>query len=119
MARLAVLTLVVVLGVTSAAMAHTLTYKKARAAAQKKADAFAGQRTSIEWMFRRSRHRYSARAEWEKVDPDGCENCGYDTVTDTFYNTPVTRYCSATLIVRYRSHRSRRPRATVDEHSCF
>lgn len=116
----AVTAAVLVLMATAApADAHTLTYKKARAAAQKKADRFAGQRTSIEWMFRRDRHRYSARADWEEVDPDGCQGCGYDPVTGTFYDTPVTKYCSATVIVRYRSHRSRRPTARIDEHACF
>lgn len=114
-------TLLLLVGLVAAvpANAHKLTYGKARAAAQKQADKFAGQSTSIEYMFRRSRHRYSASAEWERVDPDGCKGCGYDPVTGAFYDTPTTEHCSATLIVRYRSHRSRRPVATVDEHSCF
>jgi hypothetical protein len=113
------ITLALTLAVAPAASAHKLSYRDARKAAQTRADSFAGQRTSIESMFRHTRHRYSARAEWEKVDPTGCKSCGYDPETDTFYDTPSTSYCSATLIVRYRTHRSRRPIATVDEHSCF
>lgn len=117
--RLLLALLAVLLLAAPAAEAHTLTYGKARAAAQKKADAFAGMATSIESLQRTSRHRYTARVEWERVNPAGCRGCGYDSVTDRFFDTPSTDYCSATLVVRYRSHRSKRAAAFVDEHSCI
>jgi hypothetical protein len=107
------------LSASPAAHAHKLTYKTARKAAQRKADQFAGQRTQIDSLLRFSRHRYRASADWERTDPNGCKGCGYDPSTGESYDTPTVEYCNATIIVHYRTHRSIRPTARVDEHACF
>jgi len=111
--------LAVLLLTPAAASAHTLTYGKARTAAQKKADAFAGMPTSIESLQRTSRHRYVARAEWDYVDPTGCKGCVYDEATGELRDGPKTVQCSVTVIVRYRTAHAHRPVAAVDEHTCF
>lgn len=102
-----------------AANAHTLTYRDARKAAQLEADAFAKASTSLRSLLRVTRHRYTAGAEWAYVDPTGCKACVYDESTGTFRDGPETVQCSVTVVVRYRSHRSRRPVAFVDGHACF
>ncbi len=70
-------------------------------------------------IARITRHRYAARAEWSRIDPHGCKQCGYDEQTDTFYDSPTTEECSVELRVRYRSKRSRRLRVAVVGSSCF
>jgi hypothetical protein len=102
-----------------AADAHTLSYSKAKRAAQKKGDAVAGKRTRIKSLFRQSRHRYYAQAHWKRVDPDGCKGCGYDPETGTVHDTPTTESCFAEIIVRFRSRQSHRVVAIVDSKSCF
>lgn len=113
-----------------AAHGHTLRYGKARAAAQKSADAFAGQRTEVDTIMRQTRHRYYAQGKWERVEQELCRGCGLrwggpEGFTPIIYDTsePTTRYCSAELSVAYRSRshsrRNRRVVARVTGHACF
>jgi hypothetical protein len=107
------------------AQAHTLSYGKARAAVQQRANAFAHQATTVNVMFRQSRHRYYAQARWQYVEQVPCAGCGFDPATGTAYDTtfPATRFCSVELSVGYssgsHSSRNRRIVARVTGHLCF
>lgn len=74
-----------------------LTYGDAKQAIQAEADQFAGQTTSITSLYRQDLQTYSGRAEWKRVNPTGCKRCGYDPVTDKFFDTPETESCSVEL----------------------
>jgi hypothetical protein len=98
---------------------HTLSYRQAKKAAQQKGDAVANKRTRIKSLLRTSPHRYYAQAHWKRVDPNGCEGCGYDPETGDSYDTPVTESCFAEIVVKFRSKDSRRVRAVLTGKSCF
>lgn len=115
----ATIVLVAVLATVAPAEAHTLTYREAKKAAQRKGDALANQRARIKSLLRTSRHRYYAQAHWKRVDPNGCEGCGYDPETGAVYDTPTTESCFAEMVVKFRSKRSRRTRAVLTGKSCF
>ena len=111
--------LIAVLAAGAPADAHTLAYREAKKAAQRKGDAVANKRTRIKSLLRTSPHRYYAQAHWKRVDPDGCEGCGYSPETGEFYDTPVTESCFAEIVVKFRSKHSRRTRAVLTGKSCF
>ncbi len=120
-------------GLAGPAEGHTLSYSKAKRAAQQRADAFAGQRADVHVLrreyrrrdFSRDPHRFSASARWEEVDPTGCKGCGvgYDPTTDTYFNidTPSTMFCSADLAIVFRGHSrgTRRVVAQITDRACF
>lgn len=106
------------LGPSSQAEAHTLSYRAAKKTAQRKGDQVAGKRARVSTLIRQSRHRYYAQAKWTRTDPTGCKGCGYDESTGQFYDTPSTEYCWAELTVRFRSKRSRRVVAILESKSC-
>lgn len=93
--------------------AHTLTYQRAMAAAQLRADAFARQRTLITVRLRESIHAYYVQVEWVTIDPIGCKGCGYDPRTETTFDTPgpeIHEVALRALCARTRSNpRSRQP----------
>lgn len=76
------------IGGAAPAEAHTLTYRAAVAAAQARANAYAGTQTSIVVRVRETRHAYYLQAEWITIDPVGCTGCGLDPVTQAKFDTP-------------------------------
>jgi hypothetical protein len=72
----------------SSAHAHILGGAAARAAAQATADSYAGGQTSLVFFYHASLHSFDAHAEWTRVDPEGCKNCGWDE--DGFFDRPLT-----------------------------
>ena len=74
-----------------------LAYVDAQGAIQAEADQFAGQPTTITSLRREDRRTYAGRAEWTRIDPDGCRGCGYDPATDQFFDTAETESCSVEL----------------------
>lgn len=101
-----------------AAEAHTLKYRTAKRAVQKRANRLAHRRTRVTTLMRLSRHRYYAQAEWSYTDPTGCKDCGYDPDTGALYDTPTTVNCWAEFRAYYRGHRTRRVSVRVDSRSC-
>jgi hypothetical protein len=77
---------------------EVLTYPVARASIQTEADRFAGRPTVITYMNRRDLTTFNGRAEWDVTDPDGCRGCGYDSESESFYDTPTTEDCSVELV---------------------
>ena len=69
------------------AHAHILGYAAARSAAQAQADSYAGGQTTLVFFYPASLHTADAHAEWTRVDPDGCKNCGWD---EGFFDRPLT-----------------------------
>ena len=115
---------VIVLGLALLALpattaGHTLTYSKAKRAAQKRADAHAHKRTKVNSLLRQSRHRYYAQAKWSRTIPDGCKGCGYDPATGQTYDTPTTESCFVEISVRFKSKRSRKVIARITSSACF
>lgn len=99
--RVVVLAAVLGLLIAQGAMATTqLNYAPAKRAMQVKADQLAGKRTKITSMFHLKPTVYSGTAEWEQVNPSGCKGCGYDPVTGSFYDTPVTESCLLSMIAK-------------------
>lgn len=109
-------------GLPASADAHTLSYSKAKAAVQKRADSIAHKHTRVNTMIRITRHRWYGQAKWQRTttDPIGCKGCGYDPATGTFYDTPTTttEYCFVGMQVKFRSRRSHRLRTALTEHVC-
>jgi hypothetical protein len=99
--------------------AHTLGRDKAKRAAQRKADRFAGQRTQVNVLLRQSRHRYYGQAKWTRTIPDGCKGCGYDPATGQIYDTPTTEYCFVEMGIRFRSRRSHRVVVRITSEACL
>lgn len=108
------------LAVVAPAPAHaaTLTYGRAKAAVQQRADALAGQRTTVNSLIRQGPRRYYAQARWSFVDPTGCKGCVFDVETGAVSDGPVTRSCFAEFSARG-SSRSRRVVVSVQGRSCF
>lgn len=105
--------------VPATADAHTLTYGKAKRAAQAKGNDLAGKRVRVNSLLRTAPHRFYAQVKWTDIDPDGCVGCGYNPSTGTTYDTATTEYCHAELSVRFRSVTSRRTRVSTISRSCF
>ena len=99
--------------------AHTVSYGKAKRAAQNRADRFAGQRVEVNSLLRINRHRYFVQARWERVDPDGCRGCDFDPITFEPRDSPTTVYCSAAMTVRFKSRRSRQLLTRITDSACF
>jgi hypothetical protein len=70
------------------AHAHTLGAAAAKRAAQAKANSYARGPTRLYFFYRASLHSFDAHAEWTRVDPDGCKNCGWDG--DRFFDIPLS-----------------------------
>ena len=71
-----------------AAHAHILGHAAARGAAQAKADSYAGGATRLSFFYHASLHSFDAQAEWTRIDPEGCKNCGWDE--DGFFDRPLS-----------------------------
>ena len=82
------LTAVALLLAAVPAQAHTLTYRGAMAAAQARANAYAGKRATLTVRVRDTRHAYYVQAEWITLDPTGCTGCGLDPQTGAKFDTP-------------------------------
>jgi hypothetical protein len=113
-----------VLAAPTAADAHSLTVGRARAAAQAKATATAGQPVQVKSVQRlsfnpRHVHVYAAIVTWNRVNPTGCKGCEFDIETGAVSDGPTIEYCSADLRVRVRSSRSRATVTSVASQSCF
>ena len=122
MRRLTVMLIVAALSLTlgGVADAHVLKYGKAKRAAQNRADAFAGQQTTVDFLVRESDHRFYGEAEWTRVNPTGCKECVWDPITGTLYPTPTTETCYVDLNVRFKSRPgSRKVRAAITSSACF
>jgi hypothetical protein len=98
--------------------AATLTYGRAKAAVQTKADVLAARRTTVNTLIRRGARRYYAQARWSFVDPTGCKGCAVAPDGVTIIDGPITRSCFAEFSVRG-SSRSRRVVVSVQSRSCF
>jgi hypothetical protein len=94
-----------------------LSYKRAKRAIQRRANLFAGTPTKITSMYRRLDQGYSAQAEWDRENPTGCAGCGYDPVSNSFYDTPTTESCSVGLQAKLL--RSGRVRVSVEDFACY
>jgi hypothetical protein len=125
MRRLTITLIVAALSVAlgGVADAHVLKFRKAKQAAQDRADRFAGQQTTIGLVFRRDAHHFYAEAKWTRVDPTGCKECVWDPATGTLQPSPATEYCYADLNIRFKSLRShsgsRRIRTFIASSDCF
>jgi hypothetical protein len=102
----------------SSAEAATLTYGRAKAAVQTKADVLAGQRTTVNALLRQSARTYYAQARWSYVDPTGCKGCEVAPDGVSLTDGPITRSCFAEFSAR-QSSRSRRIVVSVRSRSCF
>lgn len=100
------------------AEAATLTYGRAKAAVQQRADRLAGQRTTVNALLRQGALRYYAQARWSYVDPTGCKGCAVAPDGITIIDGPVTRTCSAEFSARGSSS-SRRVVVSVRSRVCF
>lgn len=94
-----------------------LTYGDAKQAIQAEADHFAGQATSITSLYRQDFQTYSGRAEWKRINPTGCKGCGYDPVTDKFFDEPTTESCSVELKARRLSEGD--IRVDIESSACY
>ena len=130
MRRLFLVSILVAFVVAPVTEAHTLSYGNAKRAAQRKADAFAGQRVEVNSLFRMTRHRYHAQPRWTKTETEVCRRCDYRPTGATdefgfpvygFFDTTQTvdRYCFVAMTVRFHSKRSRRLVTRVTDSSCF
>jgi len=105
-------------GVPASAEAATLTYGRAKAAVQTKADVLAGQRTTVNALLRQDSLRYYAQARWSYVDPTGCKGCEVAPDGVSLTDGPITRSCFAEFSAR-QSSRSRRVVVSVRSRVCF
>lgn len=105
--KLFVLAALMLVALPVAADAHTLTYGKAKRAAQTKADAFAHADTKIKGLLRLSRHRYEAHAAWTRTIRGGCKECGDNPATGEVFDTDLVEDCFATIAVALRGRRVR------------
>lgn len=101
------------------AEAHTIKYGKAKRVAQQRADRIAGQGTTVKSLFCFLDHQCSGSAEWSYVDPVGCKGCGYNPVTNSFYDTPITVQCFVNLKIKFQSARSNRIVVAVTGQACI
>ncbi|MGI8594648.1 MAG: hypothetical protein ACR2ML_09860 [Solirubrobacteraceae bacterium] len=118
MKRIALLTVAVALAGPASAEAQTLTYGRAKAAVQRKADALAGRRTTVNTLLRQGPRRYYAQARWSYVDPTGCKGCAVAPDGMTLIDGPATVTCFAEFSARG-SSRSRRVVVSVRSRACF
>jgi hypothetical protein len=107
------------LGLAAPTHAHTLTYRKARRAAQHAADRFAHQPTKVRAMTRETKHRWTSESEWILVDRHGCPGCGYDPTTDRYYDTPRAYSCTVDFTIRFRTKRSHRVKTAMTSFQCL
>ena len=98
--------------------AATLTYGRAKAAVQQRADRLAGQRTTVNSIIRQSARTYYAQARWDFVDPTGCKGCVVAPDGVSLTDGPITRSCFAEFSAR-QSSRSRRVVVSVRSRVCF
>ena len=99
--------------------AHRLKYERAKRAAQNRADAHAGQRTTVYLIVRDSNHRFYAEAEWTRVNPTGCQECAWDPATGTLHPTPTIETCYVDLNIRFQLRPgSRRVRTFITSSTC-
>ena len=105
-------------GVPASADAATLTYGRAKAAVQTKADVLAGQRTTVNALLRQDSLRYYAQARWSYVDPTGCKGCEVAPDGVSLTDGPITRSCFAEFSAR-QSSRSRHVVVSVRSRVCF
>ncbi len=105
-------------GVPASADAATLTYGRAKAAVQTKADVLAGQRTTVNALLRQDSLRYYAQARWSYVDPTGCKGCVVAPDGVSLIDGPITRSCFAEFSAR-QSSRSRHVVVSVRSRVCF
>jgi len=105
-------------GVPASAEAATLTYGRAKAAVQTKADVLAGQRTTVNALLRQDSLRYYAQARWSYVDPTGCKGCEVAPDGVSLTDGPITRSCFAEFSAR-QSSRSRHVVVSVRSRVCF
>ena len=105
-------------GVPASAEAATLTYGRAKAAVQTKADVLAGQRTTVNALLRQDSLRYYAQARWSYVDPTGCKGCVVAPDGVSLIDGPITRSCFAEFSAR-QSSRSRHVVVSVRSRVCF
>lgn len=116
--RTLVLALVGLLVLAAAApAAQRLSYNRAQRAVQAKADQFAGERTRLTAMDRVGALIFTGRAEWDRVDPNGCKGCDYDPASGTFLDTPINESCSVEVVVKLRS--SGALRVSAEEFACY
>ena len=100
--------------------AHVLKYGKAKRAAQKRANASAGQQTTLDFLVRQSNHQFYGEASWTRVNPTGCGECAWDPTTGTLNPTPTIETCYVDLNVRFKLRpRSHKVRAFVPSRACF
>jgi len=108
------------LGAPAVAEAHTLTYARAKAFAQDRANDLtaqtAGYGTRLNYCFRTSAHRFRCVARWSYNDPARYQGCN----TEPGACTPIAgiRHCDADIVVRFRSSRSGRIVAITDGRRC-
>jgi hypothetical protein len=95
----------------------TLSYGRAKQAAQAKANSFAKTPTRITAMYRLGSLVYSARAEWSRTNPTGCAGCGYDPITGNFYDTATVESCSVSLHAKLLA--SGRIRVGTEDFACY
>jgi hypothetical protein len=89
-------------GVSAApAQAHKLSLAEARQAAQKAADAYAGQPTQVTTLLRLKDHRFYAQAQWERAAE------------------PFNQFCFSELTVKFASKHSDKVIARVTGFACF
>lgn len=98
--------------------AHTLSYSKAKRAAQSRADDIANKRTRVSTLIRISSHQFYVQAKWTRTDPNGCMGCEYNEITGELEDSPTTEYCFVGLKVRLASSRSRRVKTAIQEKVC-
>lgn len=75
-----------------------LGYADATQAIQAEADRFAGQPTTISSLKRRDARTFRGFAEWDRLNPTGCQACGYDPTTGQPVDKPTTESCSVELV---------------------
>jgi hypothetical protein len=119
MGRRALVVMLLFAAMTATADAHTLTYSKAKAVAQRKGDSVAGKRTRIKSILRLSSHRYTAQAHWSQQNPTGCKGCGVDPTTNQLIDTPTTESCFVDMSIRFAGRRTRRVVARIQSRACF
>lgn len=113
-----VLSLALAVLVPATADAATLTYGRAKAAVQQRADRLAGQRTVVNSLIRQGVRVYYAQAKWSRVDPTGCKGCEVSPDGQSVVDGPQTVSCFAEFTAR-QSSRSRRIVVSIRSRSCF
>jgi hypothetical protein len=95
----------------------TLTYTAAKRAAVHRGTQIAGQPVTPKTLIREGARKFFAQVTWTRHDPAGCQGCGYDPDTGTFYDTPTDTSCFMDLNVTLRRHHEH-PTVRVQDRSC-